>query len=134
MTETRLIIIGSTLKKQDCRVLQPLNSIYLAHYTTKILMNIYPNSLFLPVCIIQVQTKRQNYFQRLLLQSRLSFIIFPYTCPIIHWHNASHIDFITIFDDTPTAKNPIFRKAVHSRFTHLYKYPLLHLSCIMSLV
>lgn len=46
MTATKLIVICSTLKEQDCRVLQPHNSAYLAHHTTKTLMNIYSKAFF----------------------------------------------------------------------------------------
>lgn len=64
----------------DCK------TIHLVHYTTKTLVDIYSKAPFLPLCkscIIHSQTKRQKYFQRLLLQSRLDFSIFPYACPVL---------------------------------------------------
>lgn len=87
--------------------------------------------------IIQAQTKRQNYFQRLLFQSRFSFIIFSYIPAPTQYSGIMHYMIILLFYLPLLTSQQLQIPHLEKLFIQdslIYTNIQFHLSCIMSLL
>lgn len=140
MTETKLSTAASTLKGQNCRVLQSLNSIYLAHHTTKTLTNIYSKVIFLPFASVTLFKHKPK--DKIISKGYFSKADFPLLFPLIYLPPTQysgimhHIIILLFYLPLLTSQQlqiPHLEKLL-TQDSLIYTNIQFHLSCIMSLL